>query len=126
MAARSRLLRLAGGAGIGVGAYAAWQATHKDEVPVDVRWKGERKTRAEREENQCSRVTSPAHTPPLSHSHTLPPTQIVRMELREKPPSRADMWASLRRGSSPSDPFDVLVVGGGATGTGCAVDAVTR
>lgn len=35
------------------------------------------------------------------------------------------MWASLRRGSA-AYPFDVLVVGGGATGTGCAVDAVTR
>lgn len=47
------------------------------------------------------------------------------MELREKPPSRADMWASLRKGTA-ADPFDVLIVGGGATGTGCAVDAVTR
>ena len=27
---------------------------------------------------------------------------------------------------SPDDPFDVLIVGGGATGTGIAVDAVTR
>lgn len=60
-----------------------------------------------------------------AHRQDEVPVDIVRMELREKPPSRADMWASLRRGTA-ADPFDVLIVGGGATGTGCAVDAVTR
>ena len=36
-------------------------------------------------------------------------------------PARADQVASLK-----ADEFDVLVIGGGATGAGCALDAVTR
>jgi glycerol-3-phosphate dehydrogenase len=28
--------------------------------------------------------------------------------------------------STAENPFDVLIIGGGASGTGCAVDAVTR
>ncbi|XP_046386754.1 glycerol-3-phosphate dehydrogenase, mitochondrial [Ischnura elegans] len=36
-------------------------------------------------------------------------------------PTRAEQIQSLKR-----DNFDVLIVGGGATGSGCAVDAVTR
>lgn len=40
-------------------------------------------------------------------------------------PTRAAQLASLQRGTA-DDPFDVLIIGGGATGTGCAVDAVSR
>ncbi|KAI8462742.1 MAG: mitochondrial glycerol-3-phosphate dehydrogenase [Monoraphidium minutum] len=40
-------------------------------------------------------------------------------------PARADQIAKLR-GSSRDQPFDVLIIGGGATGAGCAVDAATR
>lgn len=36
-------------------------------------------------------------------------------------PSREDCIKSLQ-----SECFDVLIVGGGATGAGCALDAVTR
>ena len=36
-------------------------------------------------------------------------------------PSRDDQIKSLQ-----SESFDVLIVGGGATGAGCALDAVTR
>ena len=36
-------------------------------------------------------------------------------------PTRADQLASLR-----SEHFDVLVIGGGATGSGCALDSATR
>jgi hypothetical protein len=46
-------------------------------------------------------------------------------------PSRESVWKDLvqqerdvRRGKEPF--FDVLVIGGGATGTGCALDAQTR
>lgn len=39
-----------------------------------------------------------------------------------KLPSREDLLSKL----SKTDQFDVLVIGGGATGTGCAVDAATR
>jgi glycerol-3-phosphate dehydrogenase len=40
------------------------------------------------------------------------------------PPSRKEMLDSLK--SSMVDEFDLLVVGGGATGAGVALDAVTR
>jgi len=38
-------------------------------------------------------------------------------------PSREEQLAKLR---SPNKIFDVLVIGGGATGTGVALDATTR
>ncbi|KAG8083488.1 hypothetical protein GUJ93_ZPchr0015g6775 [Zizania palustris] len=41
------------------------------------------------------------------------------------PPPRAEQRTALA-GSSPAEPFDVLVVGGGATGCGVALDAATR
>lgn len=40
-------------------------------------------------------------------------------------PSRADHLQELAKGSL-ENPFDVLIIGGGATGTGCALDATTR
>ncbi|XP_063070732.1 glycerol-3-phosphate dehydrogenase, mitochondrial-like [Engraulis encrasicolus] len=46
----------------------------------------------------------------------------VKMAFRDELPSRAAQLDALR--STPE--FDVLVVGGGATGAGCALDAVTR
>jgi glycerol-3-phosphate dehydrogenase len=40
-------------------------------------------------------------------------------------PTRAEAVRRLKD-SSPDKPFDVLIIGGGATGAGCAVDAATR
>ena len=40
-------------------------------------------------------------------------------------PARAQQLAKLHAGNK-EDPFDVLIIGGGATGAGCAVDAATR
>jgi glycerol-3-phosphate dehydrogenase len=40
-------------------------------------------------------------------------------------PTREQQLARLRAGSK-EHPFDVLIIGGGATGTGCALDAATR
>ncbi len=40
-------------------------------------------------------------------------------------PSRAQQLSRLHD-SSPDKPFDVLIIGGGATGAGCALDAATR
>ena len=40
-------------------------------------------------------------------------------------PSRQDHLRRLSQ-ATPAAPFDVLIIGGGATGTGCALDAVTR
>ncbi|KAF5350533.1 hypothetical protein D9756_008519 [Leucocoprinus leucothites] len=43
------------------------------------------------------------------------------------PPSRAEMLAELRKsGEKPGAEFDLLIVGGGATGAGVAVDAASR
>jgi glycerol-3-phosphate dehydrogenase len=38
------------------------------------------------------------------------------------PPSRGELWTEL----SKDEPYDLLVIGGGATGTGVAVDAASR
>lgn len=40
-------------------------------------------------------------------------------------PSRAQQLTHLSQGTE-DNPYDVLIIGGGATGTGCAVDAATR
>lgn len=40
-------------------------------------------------------------------------------------PSRQEQLKSLSEATA-SKPYDVLIIGGGATGTGCAVDAATR
>ena len=40
-------------------------------------------------------------------------------------PSRAAQLAALQQGTKAT-PYDVLIIGGGATGTGAAVDAVSR
>ncbi|XP_030642843.1 glycerol-3-phosphate dehydrogenase, mitochondrial-like isoform X1 [Chanos chanos] len=46
----------------------------------------------------------------------------VRMVFQDELPSREAQLSALRN----TEEFDVLVVGGGATGSGCALDAVTR
>ncbi|OIW25380.1 DAO-domain-containing protein [Coniochaeta ligniaria NRRL 30616] len=40
--------------------------------------------------------------------------------------SRLDHLAELKKHSSAADPYDLLIIGGGATGTGIALDAATR
>ena len=40
-------------------------------------------------------------------------------------PVRQEQLRKLRQ-AGRDNPFDVLIVGGGATGTGCAVDSATR
>lgn len=54
---------------------------------------------------------------------------LARVELEGKPikrarklPMRADQLVSLQSGEE----YDVLIIGGGATGAGCALDACTR
>ncbi|KAL3143712.1 hypothetical protein ABBQ32_003553 [Trebouxia sp. C0010 RCD-2024] len=49
----------------------------------------------------------------------------TRIDYLDKVPSRKEQLRKLADGSE-HNPFDVLVIGGGATGTGCALDAVTR
>ena len=47
------------------------------------------------------------------------------VEMLERVPSRMQQLAKLRE-STRERPFDLLIIGAGATGAGCAVDAVTR
>ncbi|MFT7808588.1 glycerol-3-phosphate dehydrogenase, mitochondrial isoform X1 [Arapaima gigas] len=46
----------------------------------------------------------------------------VQMTFEDELPSRQVQLAALRS----TEEFDVLIIGGGATGSGCALDAVTR
>lgn len=46
----------------------------------------------------------------------------LKMQYEDRLPTREDQLSALQ--NTPE--FDVLVVGGGATGSGCALDAVTR
>lgn len=46
--------------------------------------------------------------------------------LQWKPPSRQDLLLRLSQHNSPERAVDVLIIGGGATGTGCAVDAAVK
>ena len=50
---------------------------------------------------------------------------LSRIDYLDKVPSRKEQLRKLASGSE-HNPFDVLIIGGGATGTGCALDAVTR
>ena len=61
-------------------------------------------------------TTALAHDAPTAQ----PPSQLAAQV-----PSRAQQLRRLASGTA-AEPFDVLVIGGGATGTGCALDAVTR
>jgi glycerol-3-phosphate dehydrogenase len=60
------------------------------------------------------------------------PTQINHQPVDTRPPppwtppSRQEMLDRLRAAGKAGGEFDLLVVGGGATGAGVAVDAATR
>jgi glycerol-3-phosphate dehydrogenase len=80
-------------------------------------------------------TTADAITKANNRTHSIPdPVAPVRRDATGRiiPPSfssvksRAENLADLRRGGSAEEEFDLLVIGGGATGTGIAVDAVTR
>lgn len=50
-------------------------------------------------------------------------TVAAKSERRKRPlPSRTDQIKNLQAGHT----YDVLIIGGGATGAGCALDATTR
>ena len=59
---------------------------------------------------------------PQARSESAP---SARVDYLNKVPSRAEQLRKLANGTA-QNPFDVLIIGGGATGTGCALDAVTR
>ena len=63
--------------------------------------------------------SGPSYPPPSKETRRPPPSWT--------PPSRKEMLDALVKGGSGSEEqFDILVIGGGATGAGVAVDAVTR
>ncbi|KXJ86690.1 glycerol-3-phosphate dehydrogenase [Microdochium bolleyi] len=49
-----------------------------------------------------------------------------RMPLFPKVKSRQEQLANLKNSTKPGEEYDVLIIGGGATGAGVALDAVTR
>lgn len=52
-------------------------------------------------------------------------TEDIKAALEWTSPSRQELIAHLKS-SSAKNPFDILIIGGGATGTGCALDAASR
>ncbi|PHH61265.1 hypothetical protein CDD81_643 [Ophiocordyceps australis] len=52
--------------------------------------------------------------------------RLVAPTQQPRPPSRPQQLAELRRHGSSDSEYDLLVIGGGATGTGIALDAATR
>jgi len=58
-------------------------------------------------------------------SAKLTPNHPYVNDVNASVPSREQQMLRLQ-GANPMNPFDILVIGGGATGTGCALDAVTR
>lgn len=46
--------------------------------------------------------------------------------LQWKPPTRKSLLSKLAEHGSADRPLDLLIIGGGATGTGCAVDAAVK
>ncbi|KAJ4834634.1 Glycerol-3-phosphate dehydrogenase sdp6, mitochondrial [Turnera subulata] len=67
-------------------------------------------------------------SPTIASSDRGPALDSIRSRVNDPQavvPSRAVQQSALA-GSSPASPLDVLVVGGGATGCGVALDAVTR
>ncbi|KAK9832160.1 hypothetical protein WJX74_001006 [Apatococcus lobatus] len=51
--------------------------------------------------------------------------EAVKLQLAETMPARSEFVKQLQGGTAEK-PFDVLIIGGGATGAGCAVDAASR
>lgn len=62
--------------------------------------------------------SGPAYTPSTKESRR-PPQPWT-------PPSREQMLDALKASNNPAEEFDLLIVGGGATGAGVAVDAASR
>jgi len=60
----------------------------------------------------------------VAHAEAAPISFEAKRNIKS-PPSRLEMLDRLKASSS-AKPFDLLIVGGGATGTGVAVDAATR
>ncbi|KAB5566718.1 FAD dependent oxidoreductase-domain-containing protein [Coniochaeta sp. 2T2.1] len=74
---------------------------------------------------QSQRANARLPPPPLAPLHRDPSGRIIPPTFPQTK-SRFDHIAELKKHSTASDPYDLLVIGGGATGTGIALDAATR
>ncbi len=61
----------------------------------------------------------------MAQSQAAADSPVPAVELLEAVPNRKELVKRLFS-STPAKPFDVLIIGGGATGAGCALDAATR
>lgn len=68
----------------------------------------------------CYLFSDPTRTQPAFQDNLMPPLKF------EKQPTRQQCVGWLRTYDSPANPLDILVVGGGTSGCGVALDAVTR
>ena len=64
----------------------------------------------------------PPHLPPQVRLARQAAEMELKVPFADELPSRGAQLATLR----DTEEFDVLIVGGGATGAGCALEAVTR
>ena len=73
-----------------------------------------------------SSVTNPEHRNTSKHEFVLPPTYPSEVPgPSPNIPSRTSQVKNLSS-STIENPYDILIIGGGATGVGCALDATTR
>ena len=65
---------------------------------------------------------------PGSHSTAPPhiPAPVTTPPKFPRTPSRAEQISRLQRGAQPSEEYDLVIIGAGATGAGIAVDAASR
>lgn len=74
-------------------------------------------------------VSTPMIQKSLAYSDNHQNSQLVKLphwKSAEPMPKRDAVWKQLQARGKSCQEFDVLVIGGGATGTGCALDAQTR
>jgi hypothetical protein len=74
-------------------------------------------------------VSTPMIQQSLAYSNDHQNSQLVKLphwKSAEPLPKRDLVWKQLQARSKSRREYDVLVIGGGATGTGCALDAQTR
>ncbi|WPT13202.1 Glycerol-3-phosphate dehydrogenase SDP6 [Picochlorum sp. SENEW3] len=74
-------------------------------------------------------VSTPMIQQSLAYSNAHQNSQLVKLphwKSAEPLPKRDLVWKQLQARSKSRREYDVLVIGGGATGTGCALDAQTR
>jgi len=76
--------------------------------------------------NRFFAKASPNALEKIGHNFNEPPKPKEVAGPNSRIPSRAQQIRNLQTHSNKKNPYDILVIGGGATGTGCALDAATR